>query len=269
MHDTTLSAPSAPLTSVCSRCDEDGHIHNANNVYNQAYGIIPSFCDCQRGREQYREYVSTPRMQQHAHSQKLLRVRRALDRSGVGKSFFDKTLDTLKGNEKLHERLARFVECWPDIKEQGTGLYFWGDVGRGKTHAAAAVSNALISKHAVEVMFVNIADMSRRLKDMIGMDNEERKSAGDTKLVQEMQQAELLVMDDLGVEQSSAWIDETLYLVLNHRYEECKPTIVTSNRSLEDLHASYRPQIASRLSERCRVFQFAGENWRNKITPNF
>jgi len=60
-----------------------------------------------------------------------------------------------------------------------------------------------------------------------------------------MLEAPLLVLDDLGAQQTSAWAEEKLYQLLNHRHLQRKPTIVTTNRELKDME----PRIASRLAD--------------------
>jgi len=62
-----------------------------------------------------------------------------------------------------------------------------------------------------------------------------------------MREAELLVLDDLGAEQSTPWANEKLFQLFNFRYNACLPTVITTNkRGLE----SIEPRIRSRLSDR-------------------
>lgn len=84
-----------------------------------------------------------------------------------------------------------------------------------------------------------------------------------------MKKVELLVIDDIGVESVSEWLAEQMFLVINQRYENRLPVIVTSNQSLEDLARTHRPQICSRLQEMCRVVQFKGADRRQDLRPSF
>lgn len=84
-----------------------------------------------------------------------------------------------------------------------------------------------------------------------------------------MKKVELLVIDDIGVESVSEWLAEQMFLVINQRYENRLPVIVTSNQSLEDLARTHRQQICSRLQEMCRVVQFNGADRRQDLRPSF
>lgn len=90
--------------------------------------------------------------------------------------------------------------------------------------------NELIAKHFTEVLFVNMSDAANRVKDSFG-DNK----SGDSDLFEDMKKAEVLVIDDIGVEKVTEWLSEQLFLVINYRYENNLPMLVTSNQSLQDL----------------------------------
>lgn len=190
-------------------------------------------------------------------------VERALKRSGVHAAFRNLRLADVKDNAKLQDLLQRYVQRWPAMQMQGWGIHFWGDIGRGKTHAMAVLCNELIEERQVQVMFLSMPDMARRLRAVVG------GNAEDVPLLQEMMDCELLALDDMGTEKPSEWLVEQLYLIVNHRYEEKKPTICTSNQSLDDLGNFYMPQIASRLKERCKSVHFTGKNWRDELKPQF
>lgn len=84
-----------------------------------------------------------------------------------------------------------------------------------------------------------------------------------------MKKAEMLVIDDIGVEKVTEWLSEQLFLVINYRYENSLPIIVTSNQSLEDLGQLHKPQIASRLDEMCKTVRFTGMDRRHTNRPGF
>jgi DNA replication protein DnaC len=115
--------------------------------------------------------------------------------------------------------------------ENPTGwLVMFGGYGCGKTHLAAAIAN-----HAVErgeqVLFIVVPDLLDHLRSTFGPTSpvtyDER--------FEEVRNAPLLVMDDLGTQSSTPWAEEKLFQILNHRYNARLPTVITSNQTLEDM----------------------------------
>jgi DNA replication protein DnaC len=86
--------------------------------------------------------------------------------------------------------------------------------------------------------------------------------------------ADLLVLDDLGAEKTSEWVEETMNLIVNTRYNERRPTIFTSNyednpdeSEPDTLKARIGFRIHSRLHEMCEFLEFDGADYRH-LPPN-
>ena len=76
---------------------------------------------------------------------------------------------------------------------------------------------------------------------------------------------DVLVIDDFGVQRDSAWEQETLYNLIDARYEGEKFTIITSNNNPEKtLKELSEGRILSRLREMCRILELSGEDNREK-----
>jgi DNA replication protein DnaC len=117
-------------------------------------------------------------------------------------------------------------------------LVLLGGYGSGKTHLAAAIANYRLSLgHAV--LFVVVPDLLDYLRATFGPSSE---AALDERL-DAIREIPLLVLDDLGAQNSTPWAQEKLFQILNHRYNGRLPTVVTSNQRLEELD----PRITSRL----------------------
>ena len=88
-------------------------------------------------------------------------------------------------------------------------------------------------------------------------------------------EADLLVLDDLGAEKTSEWVEETMNLVVNTRYNERRPTIFTSNYEdmpdedgdPESLKARVGFRMHSRLHEMCEFLEYDGADYRH-LPPN-
>lgn len=84
------------------------------------------------------------------------KIDRMLKKSGVGPRFREKRLEDLKDSQALQDLCRKYCDNWQEHAAKGWGLYLWGNIGAGKTHAATAVCNSLIEDHLVQVLFVNL-----------------------------------------------------------------------------------------------------------------
>lgn len=135
-------------------------------------------------------------------------------------------------------------------------LVLLGANGTGKTHLAFAVVNHQQSKPA-EQRPLWLAFTAPDLLDMLRSGYE----AGDyAELLGLCSKVELLLIDDLGVESGTAWANEKLFQIINHRYQRELATVFTSNSRLENLP----PRIADRLAEPIvsRVVLMVGNSYR-------
>jgi DNA replication protein DnaC len=73
-----------------------------------------------------------------------------------------------------------------------------------------------------------------------------------------------LVIDDLGAEKSSEWAREILYLIIDKRYSDLLPTIITSNLSPKELAEKLDDRLVSRLMEDAIVIKIDGKDHRVK-----
>lgn len=73
---------------------------------------------------------------------------------------------------------------------------------------------------------------------------------------------DLLILDDLGTEMTTAFVQSALYQIVNTRLLEKRPTILSTNLRVEALHSRYSPQIASRIEGEYQILPFFGEDIR-------
>ncbi len=119
-------------------------------------------------------------------------------------------------------------------------LLLTGTYGCGKTHLAAAIANERLAM-GEPVIFMIVPDLLDHLRSTFGPASE---VTYDT-LFDQLRSTPLLVLDDLGAHSASAWAQEKLFQLLNHRYNAQLPTVVTTNQRLEDLD----PRLRSRLQD--------------------
>ena len=142
-------------------------------------------------------------------------------------------------------------------------LYLFGGCGTGKTFLTSLLAKELI-KRGKEVIFRDYATILEELKESFG------DSAKSTeKIFDKYKDCEVLILDDVGTGYFRDWGVATLHRLINHRYNEEKATIITSNYSLSQLYDRLSVQeeyaaarITSRLSEMCRFFKMGEVDWR-------
>lgn len=122
----------------------------------------------------------------------------------------------------------------------GKWLLLEGSYGSGKTHLAAAIGNARLT-HGEFVLFVTTPD----LLDHLRVSYTDDADAGYDETFERIRGCDLLILDDLGVENPSAWAKEKLFQLLNHRYTHRLSTVITTNVELDRLDA----RLSSRLRD--------------------
>ena len=167
--------------------------------------------------------------------------------------------------EQLKDRLTsakipkRFKDAEPnegkEIKE-GNGYWFVGAVGTGKTWLAVATLKKYILKGG-KGLFITVPDLLEEIRR--GYND---RYQGD--YLHKVCGVDLLVLDDLGVEKQTEWVIEKLYQIINHRYNEMKPTLVTSNLSVESVEDLLGQRLVSRLLGLCEVVLLKGGDRRLK-----
>ena len=159
-------------------------------------------------------------------------------------------LDDL-GRLPVFEKLLAFVEQYPTIRK---GLYLYGDFGVGKSFVVAALAHDLSEKRGVSSTLLHYPSFVIDVKNAIGDGNVKT-------LVDEIKLSEVLILDDIGAEQSTPWVrDEILQVILQYRMQENLPTFFTSNFNFEDLekhfakvkHGNDETWEARRVMERIR-----------------
>lgn len=141
----------------------------------------------------------------------------------------------------LPEDLPPKVAEWTKNGERRDGLYVFGGVGTGKTHALYALAK-LLRANGVETKVRNIPDWLDYLRSKF-----DDKRAGERGIEEELRGDCVLLLDDLGSEKQTEWTTEIMYRLINGRYEQARPTIFSSNLSLSEVSKRYGDRITSRI----------------------
>jgi DNA replication protein DnaC len=192
--------------------------------------------------------------------------------SNIPKRYQHCTLANFRAyNESLQHALeaARLLtERFPtaSTREQlGRGLFLDGAPGVGKTHLAVAVLKAIVEKSAARALFYDTRDLLRVIRSTY--DPSIRTT--ELEVLRPVMTVDLLVLDDLGAEKTSEWVEETMNLIVNTRYNERRVTIFTSNyldipddTDSNSLLFRIGHRMRSRLHEMCDFLEMDGADYR-------
>lgn len=151
---------------------------------------------------------------------------------------------SVRGTEEAFEEAVAFAR-----NPQGW-IFFHGGCGVGKTHLAVSIANAIKKQQNVGVYFRVVPDLLDQLRATFDPTN---GVAYDDRF-QQIRNAHLLVLDDLGTEQTTPWAREKLYQLLNHRYNEQLPTVITSNQDIDRIEDRVRSRLLDRRLSRYVYF---------------
>ncbi|MCG8348669.1 MAG: ATP-binding protein [Chloroflexales bacterium] len=242
-----MKATSEPIADdktaiVCLNCKDAGYYTLDVPVGDPNFGVL-MLCDCRRSEKEQRA----------AHE---------LHRLSNLEPFSDKTFETfdasVPGVQRALARAREFAR-----RPQGW-LVFFGNYGCGKTHLAAAIANEALQNH-YRVLFAVVPDLLDHLRSTFGPNSE---IAYDERF-EIVREAPMLILDDLGTENTTPWAREKLYQIINHRYNYCLPTVITSNRKPDEIE----PRILSRMLDAVlcpeRIIIEAGDYRRLPVEQRF
>jgi DNA replication protein DnaC len=186
--------------------------------------------------------------------------------ANIPKRYLHCTLDNFSAyNESLEHAVAKARRVTEAFPVNTRGLLLEGQPGVGKTHLAVAVLKQVIQASRARGLFYDTRDLLRIIRSTY--DPSIRTT--ELEILRPVMTADLLVLDDLGAEKTSEWVEETMNLIVNTRYNEKRLTIFTSN--YQDIPDDTEPnsllfrighRMRSRLHEMCEFVQMDGADYR-------
>lgn len=164
-------------------------------------------------------------------------------------------------NPKISNAMKRYSDDFRDFKAEGRGLLLYGSVGTGKTYYAACIANALIDI-GYSVLMTNFARLTNEIQGRFDDKNE---------YIDSLNRYSLLIIDDLGVERKSEYMQETVFSIIDSRYRSGLPFIITTNLSAEEIKKNGDigySRIYDRILERCFPIEVKGESRRRQNLKN-
>jgi DNA replication protein DnaC len=173
----------------------------------------------------------------------------------VGSSFLEYHVEA--GNQKAYD----VAKEWSDktaAETKGEGFFLLGEPGTGKTHLVCSAAMQRIANGQNGVRYLNVPIFLDRIRASFKF----TESAPQDLFEYACTKASLILLDDFGKEKATDWATERLYVLVESRYQNMLPILVTSNRTLDELDALGYGATVSRLQQMCRTIKLETKDHR-------
>ena len=173
--------------------------------------------------------------------------------------FVEKSLDNFTVKDawqaQAKAKVKNYIDNLEQFADQGRSLIFLGNVGTGKTHLAVSLLKAFLQKGGSGV-FLSVSDLILDIRDSWGKGSVKEK-------IELYASADLLVLDEVGVQAGTENERQILFSIINRRYNEVKPTVLISNLNIDAFKDFVGKRIFDRLKENGGdLIAFTGNSYR-------
>ncbi|HWQ04774.1 MAG TPA: ATP-binding protein [Longilinea sp.] len=215
---------SQPGDPNCKICGGLGYVRHDLPVGHPDFGKM-QICVC---RQQYVELAARERLYRLSNLEAFERMTFDTFKPQGRMGLADQHIRSLEYALSQAATFAQTLSGW---------LFLSGSYGCGKTHLAAAIANYVVGQ-GVPTLFLTVPDLLDWLRfsyDSTDANFEQR--------FDEIRNIRLLVLDDLGTQNATAWAQEKLYQIINYRYNNKLPMVVTSNQNLDEIDGRIRSRL--------------------------
>ncbi|TDO91304.1 replicative DNA helicase loader DnaI [Halanaerobium saccharolyticum] len=234
----------------CEKCHDTGRIYR-NNQY--------LVCSCAKNdlRQRKQHNGNLPRHLQNATF------------SNANLNYYETDLITDSGMnyrenaQKVYSLASTFVQRF-NSEGLSRGLIIEGPIGSGKSYLLGCIANALIDR-GIQFRYIVYSDLLQQIRSTYNQNNPE---TDEKQILSTVQQIPVLLIDDLGTEKATEFASSTLYQIIDRRYREEKPIILSTNYSIKNLKNRFPvmgERIFQRLLEMNKYLELAGNVRVKKI----
>lgn len=181
-----------------------------------------------------------------------------LGNSGLGKRFRQRRFETFKPTPKTQRVYKACMIFCDSFTNDSKGIILRGPCGCGKTHLAAAIINRL-AERGIYGRFEVVPELLETIRSGFNRQDDEAKAS-----INQLKEAALLVLDDLGAEKVTDWAREQIFIIINRRYESMLPTVITTNYTTAELVNRLGQRTVSRLVEMTTAYTVDTRDYRLK-----
>ena len=216
-------------TPICAKCSDTGYVGS-------------TLCSCVLKRAKELSFAGLSAVMPIAESK-----------------FENFSLDYYSGeNKDAMQKVFAFLKDYAkNLSLKSKSLLFFGDTGLGKTHLSLAIANAALEK-GMGVVYSPVQNLVQKLE------KEHFSYNSDTPVLDDVLECDLLILDDLGTEFSTAYSQSLIYNIINTRILTAKPTIISTNLDVEELANKYHNRVASRIIGSYEIKKFCGSDVRQQ-----
>lgn len=213
------------------------------------------------------EAIRKEQERKEAEKQKTERISKLLDTSGVTRGKFSRmTFESFQKQYqgKAFETAKKYAEGFSSATKNG--LFFYGRAGAGKTHLVVSIARHIVQQKQIAVKFVRVIDLLLEIRQTYNTD-EYYRTENELELLRKYSTVPLLILDDLGTEKATEWARQILYQIVDSRWIDDRPLIITSNLTLRELAERFDDRISSRIGGSCEVFEAKPHDYRIENAP--
>lgn len=208
-----------------------------------------------------------------------------LEQANIPRRYYGCTFQNFEIHNDSHRdalKIAKkFVKNYP---VQDVGLLFQGPCGVGKTHLAVAVIQELMQRKSTACYFCDFRELIKNIQSSYIPES----SLTESDLLEPIFQKDVLILDELGAKRTTAWVEETVFYIINNRYNNKKLTIFTSNyidsgeededtrdsrwkrsednkKGEDSLVDRIGIRLRSRIYEMCKIVNMGGDDYRKLV----
>lgn len=255
---TVLSAShrrsNGELIRQCPYCKREIQPATIKHPFKDELVQVPVVCKCEAEAEEKERQAA-------ADLQRKKEIDRMFGMFRAGERFKDDTFNSFTfrpGSEVAAKAASKYASSF-DPKASG-GLCLWGSPGNGKTKLAMAITNCVSGK-GYSVVFIKTTDLLEKIRSTFGRGNGEDEA----QIMRALRLCDLLVLDDVGAEHVTDWVLDVLFRVIDGRYVDKKPIVLTSNIAASKLDEKIGQRIQDRIFEMCEIVKNEATSYRREL----
>lgn len=218
---------------------------------------VQPICECE-AKKNKEEIIKFQNVQREREVRELFSI------SDIGERYESAGFDEFEvriGAENAYKIAIHYSQNFEEFGLES--LLLWGEPGNGKSHLAAAIHNNLRKQNKV-VVFISMPDLLKKIRSTFNRNSEESEE----QILRALNLCDLLIIDDIGAEKVSEWVQEVIFIIVDSRYRRNRPILATSNLEPKQLADRIGKRAYDRLVEMSQPIENKATSYRREIAKN-